>query len=62
MIGGRYYYEHVIVWVHSRGYWPPRQLDHKSGDRCENRIGNLRLATPSQQTQNQHWRNFSGGI
>jgi hypothetical protein len=27
MIDGRYYYEHVIVWVHSRGYWPPRQLD-----------------------------------
>jgi hypothetical protein len=53
MIDGRYYYEHVIVWVHSKGYWPPRQIDHKSGNRCENRIGNLRLATSSQQTQNQ---------
>jgi hypothetical protein len=53
MIDARYYYEHVIVWVHTRGYWPPHQLDHKSGDRCENRIDNLRLATSSQQTQNQ---------
>jgi hypothetical protein len=53
MIDGRYYYEHVIVWVHSRGYWPPRQLDHKSGNRVENRLDNLRPATRSQQTQNQ---------
>jgi hypothetical protein len=53
MIDGRYYYEHVVVWVHSRGYWPPRQLDHKSGDRCANWIDNLRPATSSQQTQNQ---------
>jgi hypothetical protein len=51
MIDGRYYYEHVIVWVHSRGYWPPRQVDHKSGDRCANWIDNLRPATSSQQTQ-----------
>ena len=53
MIDGRYYYEHVVVWAHSRGYWPPRQLDHKNGDRCANWIDNLRPATPSQQTQNQ---------
>lgn len=53
MIDGRYYYEHVIVWVHARGYWPPRQLDHKSGNRVENRLDNLRPATRSQQTQNQ---------
>jgi hypothetical protein len=53
MIDGRYYYEHVVVWVHSRGYWPPRQLDHKNGDRCANWIDNLRPATSSQQTQNQ---------
>jgi len=53
LIDGRYYYEHVVVWVHSRGYWPPHQLDHKNGDRCANWIGNLRPATFSQQRQNQ---------
>jgi hypothetical protein len=47
MIDGHYYY------VHSRGYWPPHQLDHKNGDRCANWIANLRPATSSQQTQNQ---------
>src|SRR6476659_2746545 len=45
MIDGHYYYEHVIIWVHAKGYWPPRQLDHKNGDRCENRLDNLRPAT-----------------
>jgi hypothetical protein len=53
MIDGHYYYEHVVVWVHAKGYGPPCQLDHKNGDRCANWIGNLRPATSSQQTQNQ---------
>jgi hypothetical protein len=55
MIDGRYWYEHQVVWAHCKGYWPPagKQVDHRFGNRTDNRIEHLRLATSAQQTQNQ---------
>jgi hypothetical protein len=55
MIDGRFQQEHQVIWAHCRGYWPPedKQIDHISGNPIDNRLANLRLATSSQQTQNQ---------
>jgi hypothetical protein len=61
MIDGRYYYEHVIVWVHSRGYWPPHQrgalhqivperLSHQANRaRCEAALRGTAIALYGQQ-------------
>jgi|SRR5208282_3802250 len=46
-IGGRPYYAHRIAWLHFHGVWPSHQIDHVNMDRADNRIANLRLATPS---------------
>jgi hypothetical protein len=55
MIDGRFQQENQVIWAHSRGYWPPedKQVDHINGNPIDNRLENLRLATSSQQTQNQ---------
>lgn len=42
---------HVAWWLHY-GQWPEMQIDHANGDRDDNRIINLRLATQSQQNFN----------
>lgn len=43
-----------IIWVLHYGEWPPDGywVDHKDGIKAHNRIGNLRLATPTQNQQN----------
>jgi hypothetical protein len=44
-----------VIWEHVHGPVPEGMLvDHINGDRSDNRIANLRLVTPSQNTQNQH--------
>ncbi len=49
------YYNHRLIWEHVHGAIPDGfQVDHINGDSCDNRIENLRLVTPSENTQNQH--------
>lgn len=51
--GGKRYMEHRIVWLHVYGEWPgDRDIDHINGDRCDNRIANLRLADRSHNNAN----------
>ena len=46
-------YLHRVVWIWNYGKIPPgMQVDHISGNPCDNRIGNLRLTTPSQNQMN----------
>jgi len=43
---------HKLVWVLHYGVWPDLSIDHIDRDGTNNRIGNLRLATWSQQQAN----------
>lgn len=49
---GHNYGAHVLAWFYSYGEWPDREIDHKNRDRSDNRLCNLRLATPSQNQAN----------
>jgi hypothetical protein len=51
-IDGRGYKAHPLAWLRVFGNWPDGELDHANGDRADNRISNLRLATPSQNCAN----------
>jgi hypothetical protein len=48
------YLAHRLAWLYVYGVWPSSQIDHKDGDPTNNRMSNLREATPSQNRQNLH--------
>jgi len=43
---------HRLAWFLHYGEWPPGIIDHIDGDRTNNRICNLRVATPRQNATN----------
>jgi HNH endonuclease/AP2 domain len=53
---GRLYRVHRLAWLHFYGEWPDGWIDHKNCVRSDNRIENLRIATPSQNTMNSRLR------
>lgn len=53
----RNYAAHRLALLYVYGDWPSGQIDHINLDPLDNRITNLRLATPSQNTANQRKRN-----
>ena len=59
---GRKYLAHRLAWLLTYGAMPDGEIDHINGDRRDNRILNLRLATPSQNQANKLMRsdNTSG--
>ncbi len=46
------YKNHRVVWAFHKGYFPTMLMDHINGNREDNRIENLREATPSQNSRN----------
>lgn len=58
----RFYYAHQLIWFYVTGKWPLNDIDHKDLDPGNNRWGNLREATRSQNIMNTRIRmdNTSG--
>lgn len=61
-IQGRNYRAHRVAWLYSYGEWPDGQIDHINGDRSDNRIENLRVATNGQNQHNKKILNKIKGI
>lgn len=55
----RSYKAHRLAWLYVHGEWPASEIDHIDGDRDNNAIANLRLATPSQNSANRRKRSGS---
>jgi hypothetical protein len=53
---GVFYQAHRVAWLYIHEEWPPEEIDHINGDPSDNRIVNLRCATPSQQGANRKRR------
>jgi len=50
---GHFIHAHRIIWALVTGEWPTDELDHRNGQRADNRLAdNLRPATRAEQAQN----------
>lgn len=47
-LDGKSYYAHRLAWLYVNGEFPAFYIDHKDGDGTNNRIDNIRIATPSE--------------
>lgn len=53
---------HRLAWLIVTGCWPTHEIDHINGSKADNRLCNLRAATPEQNKRNTHHRNNTGLI
>lgn len=51
-LDGKFYFGHRVAWLLHFGCWPEGQLDHINGVKADNRIGNLRDSTQTENMQN----------
>jgi len=55
-IHGKAYVGHRLAWLYMLGEWPAEQIDHINGVRHDNRLENLRLVNPKEQSENRKTR------
>ncbi len=53
-IGNQRYKAHRLAWLYVYGSWPKMAIDHINGNRADNRIYNIRLATQRMNRENLH--------
>ena len=51
-VAGFRIYAHRLAWLFSTGEWPSQDIDHRDGDKSNNRIGNLRDVSKNLNAQN----------
>ncbi len=51
-VDGTRYYAHRLAWLYEHGCWPAEFIDHKDGDKTNNRISNIREASAGQNLEN----------
>jgi hypothetical protein len=56
LIDGKMYLAHRLAWLYVFGVFPKEQIDHKNGERADNRIFNLREATSFENRRNSRRR------
>jgi hypothetical protein len=63
-VDGVSHYAHRLAWVYMNGSTDAEHIDHINGNRADNRIANLRPATPKQNQENRHGaqRNSKSGV
>jgi hypothetical protein len=49
---GRSYMAHRLAWLIQHGTWPAQEIDHANGERDDNRVCNLRVATRVENNRN----------
>jgi hypothetical protein len=61
VIDGEKYYAHHLAWLYVYGEWP-LEIDHRDGDRSNNKIANLRIATRTENCFNADREAGSSGL
>lgn len=56
------YVAHRVIWLIVHGEWPALEIDHIDGNRANNALTNLRLATKSQNNYNRKLCPNSSGV
>lgn len=54
-IAGKQHKAHRLAWLHYYGFEPDGPIDHINGNRSDNRIANLRVATTRLNTENERY-------
>jgi hypothetical protein len=55
------HYAHRLAWLYMTGKWPTQKIDHISGDKSNNRWGNLRDVSVAENCQNAMQKGGSSG-
>lgn len=61
-VDGKKFMLHRIIWLLAYGEWPDGEVDHINGDRSDNRLENLRLASRAENGRNMRPRGGTAGL